>query len=189
MTRGMGRHTGIGVLSQAILEVEGALPEKPVQDALDLILKKIPLLHGRQFRDWHNLAPYWDVPPEAKDARIPLNVIDLEAHEMERADQLLADHGNAPFDADWRHARFLLVRLGKKRSKLGVVFDHRLFDAFAAETFFRLIDLTWRGRLDEVAPRIKQTEPAHADNWSRRFKSGKTLNRLYLRIRKLEVCH
>ncbi len=69
-----------------------------------------------------------------------------------------------------------------------MVFDHRLFDAFAAETFFRLIDLTWQGRLDEIAPRLKQTEPAHADNWMRRFKSGQTLNRLFLSMKKLNVC-
>lgn len=189
MTHGLGRHTGMGVFSQAILEVEGALPEKPLRDALDQILRGVPLIHGRQFRDWRNLAPYWDVPAEAKNAEIPLRVVDLEAHESEGADQLLADHGNAPFDKDWRHARFLLVRLGQERSRLGMVFDHRLFDAFAAETFFRLIDLTWQGKLDEFVPRIKLTEPAHADNWVRRFKSGQTLNRLYLQIRKLEVCH
>jgi hypothetical protein len=189
MSHGLGRHTGIGVFSQAILEVEGAISEKLLRDALDQILLRVPLLHGRQFRDWHNLAPYWDAPAAAKNSEIPLRVVDLQAHESERAEQLLADHGNAAFDADWRHARFLLVRLGQERSRLGVVFDHRLFDAFAAETFFRLIDLTWQGKLDEVAPRIKQTEPAHADNWVRRFKSGQTLNRLYLQIRKLVVCH
>ncbi len=134
-------------------------------------------------------APYWKVPSAARDASIPLRVVDLAEDEAERADQLFTDHGNVPFDAEWRHARFLLVRIGQERSRLGVVFDHRLLDAFGAEVFFRLIDLTWQGRLNEVAPRIKQTEPAHADNWIRRFKSGQTLNRLYLAMKRLKVCH
>jgi hypothetical protein len=188
MAHAAGRHTGIGVFSQAVLEVNGVLCEKPIRAALDQILGRIPLLHGQMARDWRNLAPYWKVPPSARDAPIPLRIIDLPAHEAGRADQLFADHGNAPFDADWRHARFLLVRIGRDRSRLGVVFDHRLFDAFAAETFFRLIDLTWQGRLNEIVPRVKQTEPAHADNWMRRFKSGQTLNQLFFSIKKLNVC-
>ncbi|MGD0463277.1 MAG: hypothetical protein ABSB74_12400 [Tepidisphaeraceae bacterium] len=188
MAYGAARRTGIGVFSQAVLEVKGALCEKTIRTALDQILGRIPLLHGQMARDWRNLAPYWKVPSSARDSAIPLRVVDLPAHESGRAEQLFADHGNAPFDADWRHARFLLVRIGQERSRLGVVFDHRLLDAFAAETFFRLIDLTWQGRLDEIAPRLKQTEPAHADNWMRRFKSGQTLNRLFLQMKTLNVC-
>jgi len=189
MAYGASRHHGIGVFSQAIIEVKGRLCEKTLRTALDQILARVPLLHGQMARDWHNLAPYWKVPPAARDVSIPLQVIDLAEREADRADQLFTDHGNAPFDADWQHARFLLIRIGQERSRLGVVFDHRLIDAFGAEVFFRLIDLTWQGRLDEFAPRIKQTEPAHADNWTRRFKSGQTLNRLHLRMKQLDVCH
>jgi hypothetical protein len=189
MAHGAGRHTGIGVFSQAILEVNGCLCEKTLRTILNQILTRVPLLHGTMTRDWRNLAPYWKIPPSARNADIPLRVVDLPDHDADQAEQLFADHGNTPFDADWQHARFLLVRIGKERSRLGVVFDHRLLDAFAAETFFRLIDLTWQGRLDEIAPRIKQTEPAHADNWIRRFKSGQTLNRLFLDMKKLNVCH
>ncbi len=103
MAHGAGRHTGIGVFSQAVLEVKGTLCEKPIRAALDQILGRIPLLHGQMARDWQNLAPYWKVSPSARDSPIPLRVVDLPALEAGRADQLFVDHGNAPFDADWQH--------------------------------------------------------------------------------------
>ena len=69
--------------------------------------------------------------------------------------------------------RFLLIRQGAGRSRLGMVFDHRMLDAWGAEAFLRLLDETWRGRLEEIAPQIRQTEPAHLDHWGRRFEGGR----------------
>jgi hypothetical protein len=68
------------------------------------------------------------------------------------------------------------------------MFDHRLFDAFAAETFFRLIDQTFQGKLNDIVPLVKQTEPAHLDDWKRRFQSGKTVNRLLIKLNEQPVC-
>ncbi len=112
---------------------------------------------------------------------------DLQSGCDEEANQLLADHVNRPMESDSQHIRFLLVRVGKEKSYLGLQFDHRLFDAYGAETFFRLIDETSRGRLDEVASKIKTTEPAHLDHWKRRFASGKILNRLLVNLQKKDV--
>lgn len=62
-----------------------------------------------------------------------------------------------------------------------------MLDAFGAETLFRMIDLSWQGRLDEIASRVKQTEPAHVDQWTRRFQSGRTLNQMLFRLSGLDV--
>jgi hypothetical protein len=178
---------GLGIYSQAVLEVEGALCEKKLRTALDQISSRFPLIHGRVSRDWRNLAPYWKVSRSARDSSIPLRVVDLPAGDAHAADRLFVDHVNISFDSERQHLRYLLVRIGQERSRLGIVFDHRFLDAFGAEVFFRLIDLTSQGRLDEIAPRVRQTEPAHADHWKRRFESGRTVNRMLFHLHKLDV--
>ena len=48
-----------------------------------------------------------------------------------------------------------------------------MLDGFGAEAFFRLIDLSWAGKLEEVAGKIGQSEPAHLDHWMGRFRPGR----------------
>ena len=179
---------GSGAISQAIIELTGRLDEVPLRAALDQISAKFPLIHGHFSRDWLNLAPYWKVPRAARSNPIPLRVVDLPQGAGNQADQLLVEHVNTPLEKDSIHLRFLLVRIGNEQSKLGLLFDHRLFDAYGAEAFFRLIDETSQGRLGEIAPKIKTTEPAHLDHWKRRFLSGQTLNRLMVELQAKEVC-
>ena len=179
---------GIGAVSQAVLELEGTLDERQLTSALQQISRRLPLIHGRFDRDWFNLAPYWKVPRPARTAPIPLRVVDLPANSLDEADRLLAEHVNEALEFDSQHLRFLLVRVGRDRSKLGLVFDHRLFDAFGAESFFRLVDETFQGRLEQIVPKIKQTEPAHLDHWKRRFLSGRMLNRMLIRLTEQDVC-
>jgi len=177
---------GNGAVSQAIIEVTGRLDDSALRSALQQISNRFPLLHGYFARDWLNLAPYWKVP--ARIAPLELKVVDLPSGSIDEADRLLADHVNTPLESDRQHLRFLLVRIGTEQSKLGLLFDHRLFDAYGAEAFFRLIDATSQGKLDEIAPGIKTTEPAHLDHWKRRFASGKTLNRLLIQLQQKQVC-
>jgi hypothetical protein len=179
--------TGIGGFSQAILDVDGALAEETLRAALDELSGRFPLIHGRVARDWINLAPYWRISKSPRNSVIPLRVVDLPPDDADQAEQLFADHVNAPFDSEWQHLRCMLVRIGRRRSRIGIVFDHRMMDAFGVETFFRLLDLSWQKRVDEVAPRVKQTEPAHVDQWTRRFQSGKTLNQMLFRLHELDV--
>lgn len=179
--------TGNGATSQAVLEVNGRLDDQQLRAALDQIIRRFPLIHGQFARDWFNLAPYWKTPRSARNTPITLKVVDLPDDAVEAADQLLLEHVNSPMESDNQHLRFLLLRLGNQRSKLGLMFDHRLFDAFGAEAFFRLLDETCRGNLDQVAPKINTTEPAHLDNWKRRFAAGKALNRLMVDLQKQEV--
>jgi hypothetical protein len=177
---------GNGAISQAIIEVSGRLDEAALRSALQQISNRFPLLHGYFARDWLNLAPYWKVP--ANGGTLELQVVDLPSDSIDQADQLLAEHVNQPLESDRQHLRFLLVRIGDEQSKLGLLFDHRLFDAYGAEAFFRLIDTTSQGKLDEIAPLIKTTEPAHLDHWKRRLSSGKALNRLLVQLQKKDVC-
>jgi hypothetical protein len=183
----VGKKTiGNGAVSQAIIEVTGRLDEAAIRSALQQISNRFPLLHGCFARDWFNLAPYWKVP--ASSGEIELKVVDLPSGSGDESDRLLAEHVNEPLNSDRQHLRFLLIRIGNEQSRLGLLFDHRLFDAYGAEAFFRLIDATSQGKLDEIAPLIKTTEPAHLDHWKRRFASGKTLNRLLIQLQQKGVC-
>ena len=187
LDHGARKRIGLGGFSQAILDLDGDLSPEILLPALNQISNRFPLIHGRVARDWLNLAPYWKVPRQSEPPPIPLKVVDLPDENAE-TERLFDDHVNKPFESESQHLRFLLIRLGGRRSRLGMVFDHRLLDAFGAEGLFRLIDLTWRGQLDEFAPYVKQTEPAHLDHWKRRLISGRTLNHFLYRLNERSVC-
>lgn len=176
---------GLGGFSQAILDVEGRVDETDLRAAMKQISQRIPLIDGRVARDWSNLAPYWKT---GKSAEIPLRICELAEDKGADSERLFDDHINAPFDSRWQHLRCLLVRIGSRRSRIGLVFDHRLLDAFGAEGMFRLMDLAWKKQLEEVLPKIKTTEPAHLDHWPRRLKSGQTLNRYLFGLNEKSVC-
>jgi hypothetical protein len=179
------KKVGVGAVSQAIIEVEGMLDADAARSSLDQISTRFPLIFGRFGRDWFNLAPYWKFP-KVHARSIPLQVADVASDAD--AEVALAGHVNKPFESDRQHLRFMLVKIGNTRSKLGLVFDHRLLDAYGAESFFRLMNEVSEGRLDEVAPNIRVTEPAHLDHWMRRFASGKLLNRMLVDLQQKEVC-
>ena len=184
MTR---RATGIGNHSQVVLELLGRLPPDRLRRTLDRLSSRFPLLYGRVARDIVNLAPYWRIPSSSASHRIPLKITQLPADANDSADALFSQYVNTPLAGPTDHLRFLLVHLGDKWSRLGMVFDHKLLDAFGAESFLHLIHETWRGHLDSVAPRIGQTEPAHLDHWPRRFLGGQIINRFRVRLSDREV--
>lgn len=176
------RATGIGNLSQVVLELQGRLPSDRLRQTLDRLSSRFPLLHGRVARDMVNLAPYWKIPSSSAGHGIPLTITQLPAHADDSSDALFAQHVNTPLRGPADHLRVLLIHLGDDCSRLGMVFDHKLLDAFGAEAFLHLIHETWGGHLDAIAPRIEQTEPAHLDHWPRRFLGGQTVNRFRLRL-------
>jgi hypothetical protein len=188
LDRSAHKAIGLGGFSQAIIELDGIVDERALRTALDQVSGRIPLIHGRVARDWLNLAPYWKVPPNAAVLQVPLRVVELPEERAGDAERLFDEHVNLPFQSRWEHLRCLLVYVGRRRSRLGMLFDHRLLDAFGAEAIFRLIDLAWQGRLDEIVPLIRQTEPAHLDHWRRRLASGRTLNRYLHRLNERSVC-
>jgi len=187
LDHGARKRIGLGGFSQAILDLDGDLTPEILLPALNQISRRFPLIHGRVARDWLNLAPYWKIPHTTDSPPIPLKIVDLPESDTVAAERLFDDHVNKPFDSESQHLRFLLIRLGRRRSLLGMVFDHRLLDAFGAESLFRLIDLTFRGQLDEFAPLVSQTEPAHLDHWKRRLTSGRTLNHFLYRLNQRTV--
>jgi len=180
--------TGVGSFSQAILDVAGRVDDTLVRTAVDQISARLPIIHGRVARDPLNLCPYWKVPVAGKHNPLPLRVVDLPAGADEQAASHLADHVNSAFESESQHLRLMLVRIGNDRSRLGLVFDHRLLDATGAEAFLRLIDETARGNLEQYASQMKQTAPAHLDHWLRRFSSGRRLNKLLFKLNEQDVC-
>jgi hypothetical protein len=181
------RTTGIGSLSQAILEVDGKIPESSLRSALHQIAGRFPLVHGRVARDCCNLAPFWKVPRDARSKFLPLLVITLPAGAEAEAEIALNEHANTPLNSRWQHLRFLLIHIGDERSRLGMVFDHKLLDAFGAESFLRLIDQAWQGKLDEIASGVTTTEPAQLDHWMRRFRSGRTVNERLFKLAERDI--
>ena len=176
---------GLGGFSQAILDLEGNLSPKNVRAALDRLSRRFPLIHGRVARDWLNLAPYWRYSHDP--GLIALKAFDLPAGQDVEAERLLDEHVNYPLDSEWEHLRCILINIGQDRSRLGLVFDHRLLDAFGAEGIFRLLDLASQEKLEDAASHVAETEPAHLDNWLRRLASGKTLNRFLHRLSEKSV--
>jgi hypothetical protein len=51
-----------------------------------------------------------------------------------------------------------------------------------------MIDHAAQNQLDQYAPLVRQTEPAHLDNWQRRLRSGRTLKDYLLRLNERSVC-
>ncbi len=180
--------TGVGSFSQAVLDVAGWVDDAQLRTLLDQISARLPIIHGRVARDVLNLCPFWKIPRAGEHEPLPLRVIDLAEGAEEAAQNNLADHVNSAFASESQHLRLMLVRLGRAKSRLGLVFDHRLLDATGAEAFLRLIDETAAGRLEQYASQIKQTEPAQLDHWLRRFSSGRRLNKLLYKLDEQDVC-
>ena len=175
--------TGMGNFSQVVLELDGLLSPQSLQLILDQLSKRFPLIHGRPARDLLNLAPFWKVPRNPPSIPVQNATVESDAE----ADRLLEEHANTPLDGRSQYIRCLLIHVGRSKSRLGVMFDHVLFDAIGAETFLRLIDQTHRGQLDAISPQIKVTEPAHLDHWFRRFRSGKKINAFLAQLSQKEV--
>jgi hypothetical protein len=177
---------GAGAISQVVLALRGALSEEALRSAVEAVGRRLPLIQGRVARDWLNLAPFWKAPGAFRPERV--RVVDLPAEAEARVRQLLCDHVNTPLGSETEHVSFLLMRQGASCSQVAMVFDHRLLDAWGAEKFLQLLDETWRGRLEEVAPRIRQTEPAHLDHWGRRFKAGRMLGKVLGELKREDAC-
>ncbi len=177
----MSKHAGgRGNSSQIILELEENIPPVRLRELLDRVAEALPVLGGRVARDW-NLCPYWKFG-NAAQTRIPLTVLRTGAEDPCEEEFALHRHVNSPFTASGEHLRFCLINRCSGTSLLGMHFDHRLLDAFGAETFLELLARFGTGRGEEVVDSIRLTEPPHLDNWGRRFIGGRNTNRMQLRL-------
>ena len=165
------KKTGIGNVSQVVIEFDGLLDSAMVQDALRSFLQKFPLINGCSSR-WFNLCPYWKISSHKKQIPVRVQVIRLDTD----ADPFLALAAgvNAPFVHSREYLVFNLVLLGT-RSFLGMIFDHRILDARGAEAF---LDLFQRSFKKEPFSVFEIHGPAHLDHWKEKFASGQQVNKI-----------
>jgi len=169
--------SGIGNVSEVIIELQGQLDDKILQDALRRFLQKLPLINGLPSRDL-NLCPYWKVFPQEKMLSPRINTTHLE----DNTDSYLSlvTQVNEPFKNKREHLVFNLVRAGK-RNLLGLTFDHRLLDARGAEAF---LDLFQRYYQAGIIPQVSLLEPSRLNHWLEKFMAGRQVNRFFLGLSK-----
>jgi len=174
------RETGHGHASQIVLVLKGRLEPPSFRRLLRRMLDEHPVLSGYTSRDW-NLCPFWKMG-EPRPAGLPFTTEERTDDRWTEMFPAFESHVNRPFPSPRHHLHFHLVRSGHERSYLGMSFDHRLLDAFGAETFLELMHRTYAGTEAEAVKRIKLVEKAHLDRWLRRFLGGRTANRLQIRL-------
>ena len=167
--------SGIGNVSQVVLELRGEIDGKVLIGELSGFLQNFPLINGLPARAW-NLCPYWKVFPRSKMLlpRIQVTGFDKDAD----ASAFLEARVNEPFANKREHLVFNLVQAGKK-SFLSMVFDHRILDARGAEAFLDLFQ-SWHQK--EALPQIVLDEPPHLDRWKEKFIAGRQVNRMFLNL-------
>ena len=172
--------TGVGNVSQIVLELAGFLPAENLRAAVAQFVRFFPILSGYPTRDI-TIAPYWKI---ARDSSLPSPRIQAraipEAGTTPTVVAELAEGVNQPFQNRREHLAFHLFHAGTTRSYVAMTFDHRLFDAHGAELFLWLFQ-EWQatGRTPPLEA-IALTEPAHLDHWKRRFDAGKIVSRQHL---------
>jgi hypothetical protein len=171
------RASAAGNMFQIVMELDGVPPEEEVRCSLERFSRKLPVLSGRTRRAY-NLAPYWAMPSKKHRSALPFNVYHVQ--KGKDACAILESAANRPFRGKREHLAFHLICAGDK-SYVAVTFDHRLFDAHGAEAFLRMFQQEWdqeEGCTWEFSP----SEPAHLNQWRRKFAAGKRVNRAFLRL-------
>jgi len=169
--------SGIGNVSQVVVELDGQLDSGVLRESLRDFLKKFPVLYGLPSRNI-NLCPYWKVFSRGRDAQVRLNVAQIG--DADDPLPLLEAEINKPFADDRELLVFTLVNAGPK-SFLGMTFDHRILDARGAET---LLDYFQRYYQKKNIPDISLGESPHLDQWKEKFKAGRQVNRMFLGLAK-----
>lgn len=179
------RHaTGHGNNSQILMTLEGRLDPDELRSAVSAVLQRHPVLTGRVARDW-NLCPYWDMEGRAP-AEVPVTV-GPECDDWVDAFETFQIHANLAFSSPRHHLQFHLVHETGRRSHVGMRFDHRLVDAAGAEAILELMHRIHAGETAGITNQISLTEPAHLDQWERRFVGGRAVNQLQVRLSRGEV--
>ena len=175
------RATGGSNASQIVLELQGKFDDHRFRAAMTEFVRLFPVLAGKSTRDW-NLAPYWKMP-RAGNA-VPLRV---DSRRITRQELLpaLGESVNTRFSGSREHLAFRVFHVLDDCHYLAMRFDHRLFDAQGAESFLDLFQRWYSGedcrsRLAAIA----LTEPAHLDEWKKKFEAGKQLVRMLLPLAK-----
>jgi len=172
--------TGVGNLSQIVLELSSSPAEDEIRKYLTDFVEKYPVVNGWPKRDY-NLAPYWKIHPRARKVPLSISVsrlgIDMNAVNVL---PILEQGVNMSFNSIREHLAFHLV-CSEEKSFLAMTFDHRLFDASGAEAFLAMFQQEWEERSD-YSQDIVFSEPAHLCRWREKFEAGKRVNRTFLRL-------
>ena len=169
--------SGIGNVSEVIMELQGQLDDKILQEVLRVFLQKFPLINGLPSRDF-NLCPYWKIFPQKEMLPLRVNVKYLDNYTNPLLP--LEIQVNEPFRHKREHLVFNLVRAGK-RNLLGLTFDHRLLDARGAEALLDLFQCYYQ---DGVIPQVCLSEPSRLNHWAEKFMAGRQVNRFFLGLSK-----
>jgi len=170
------KQTGVGNISQVIIEFDGLLNEPELRKQLQDCLKNNPVLCGYPARAI-NLCPYWKISRENK-------ALTLNTHYFSKNlnfDDVLSffeKQMSVSFKGKKEHLIFNLV-FQEDKSFLGMIFDHRLLEARGAEAFINVLG----NRLSLVTGK-SLVEPSHLNNWKDKFRAGKQVNRSFLHLTK-----
>ncbi len=158
--------------------VEGRFEPALLQRRFQEYCARFPLLWGRAARCWC-LAPYWKIPGDVGDRTAPYRLVeDFGAATSENVVRWIEKLANDPDRL--RDCAVALDCLQGADSAAALVFsfDHLLFDAAGAERFIDLFCRYADGRAaPSEFPDPRAPEPAHLDQWGKRFASGQKLNR------------
>ncbi|MDT8389242.1 MAG: hypothetical protein RRC34_01885 [Lentisphaeria bacterium] len=170
------RETGVGNVSQVVLELKGRLDEGAFRERARRFVAVNPVVGGVTRRAWH-VAPYWSIPEVAAPENSRVRVVDLPVEGGVTAvfDEL-ARIVNEPFAHARHHLAFSLITQGSK-SFVALRFDHRLLDARGAEMVLMALH-----RFTGDGVPVSGT-PAHLSHWLRKFTAGKHVNRTFLSLR------
>ena len=172
------KETGVGFMSQVVIEVAGDVNTFEIGNALNTFIKKHPIVNGYFSRDI-NLAPYWKIPP-AEKPEISLDTMTVkEGESFDVVIKSLEKGINTLFKNKREHITFHILT-GGGRSYIAMTFDHLLFDARNAEAFLNMFQKEWDGR--ENFGNMVFTEPAHLSRWMDKFKAGQRVNRAFIKI-------
>lgn len=169
------KRTGCGNFSQVVLELESRPDEELLRSRIEDMNRSFPLIYGKASRDY-NLCPYWKTYHQHK-------ILPLDFNIYERSDvfSVLEEIANRPFRNKGQHLDFNLI-YGKDITYLSMVFDHRLLDARGAET---LLTILQEGNFS-CGPSL--VESAHLNRWCEKFRSGRNVNRAFIRLPQNDYC-
>ena len=178
------KETGTGNSSQIIMQLKGKPEKEAIRRCLAVVEKKYPVLSGIRKRAI-NLAPYWKIPSSEHTRQLSFDVKRVkEGAGINDVLLILEECVNKSFDNNREHLAFYLVEAGTK-SYFAMTFDHRLFDARGAEAFMGLMMQAKLNKNDENKDEeLSFAEPAHLNKWSKKFKAGKNVNRVFLNLAK-----
>ena len=174
------RSTSGGIRSQVALELDSKPDTAALKDILSETVSDFPELSGKISRDI-NLAPYWKINTAA-----PAPVPSVSVHEQNTDRHITGNTFTSLSRAVNKDSHLndnslcFHVFSQEKSSQhyLSMTFDHTLFDALGAEAFLAVLNKRFAAPENDII-RPPLSEPAHLDNWTKKFQAGRRINRFF----------